>query len=82
MQIFVKTLKESIPLDTKSSDLIKRIKQLIQDTTNIPVNEQQLSFGSILLDDENRLSDYSIQHESTIHLVIEIFDSVTYIYPV
>ena len=70
MLIFVKTLKgESIPLDVNLKDSVSHIKELIQVATTIPATEQSCSFGAVLLEDTRLLSDYIIQHESTIHLV-------------
>lgn len=71
MQIFVKTADgTTITLEVEASDSTENIKAKIQDKTSIPPEEQELYFGTVLLEDGRTLSDYNIQKEATIHLVI------------
>lgn len=76
MQLFVNTPLASpnhlLTLELEPSDTIETVKTKIQESIQIPVDRQVLSFGGVILDDGRSLSDYNIRREDSIDLLFSL----------
>ena len=73
MQVFVKTLVgKTIALEVEPGETIASLKSKLADKGGVPAEKQRLVFQSKQLDDERTVSDYGIQKESTLHLLLRL----------
>ena len=72
-QVFVKTLTgKTITLNVDQNDTVGLFKVFVQFKEGIPPAQQRLIFSGTQLEDNRTFSDYNIQKENTLHLVLRL----------
>ena len=59
-------------MDVNPTDTVQHLKNQLQDREAIPQEQQRLIFAGKQLDDNRQLSDYNMQKDATIHLVLRL----------
>ena len=73
MMVFLKTLTgQTITVKVTPRDTVADVKERIFEQEGIPVDRQRIIFVGQMLNDNHRLLDYRIEHESAVHLVFRL----------
>eukprot|EP00607_Mallomonas_marina_P002834 CAMPEP_0182427732 /NCGR_PEP_ID=MMETSP1167-20130531/19035_1 /TAXON_ID=2988 /ORGANISM="Mallomonas Sp, Strain CCMP3275" /LENGTH=131 /DNA_ID=CAMNT_0024610173 /DNA_START=385 /DNA_END=780 /DNA_ORIENTATION=+ len=73
MQVFVKTLTgKTITVDCEPDESVESLKAKIQEKEGVAPDQQRIIFGGKQLDALKSLSDYDIDDDSTLHLVLRL----------
>lgn len=72
-QIFVRNVTgKTITITVTNTMPVTALKELVQEKTNIFVENQRLIYGGKQLEDDKVISDYNIVAEATLHLVFRL----------
>ena len=72
-KIYIKSLTGTTTIvKVEPSDSIKYLKYIIQLKNEIPANQLKLIFAGKELEDKRTISDYNIQKEYTLHIILRL----------
>lgn len=73
MQLNVKTLTgKTITVEVEPDESIESLKNKIMEKEGIPPDQQRIIFGGKQLDALKSVSDYDLDDDSTLHLVLRL----------
>jgi hypothetical protein len=65
---------DTISINVQDTDTIHMVKSKIQETERVPPDQQHLTFAELRLEDQHTLAYYSIKDNSTLHMIMIIWD--------
>jgi len=72
MQIFVKTLTNTVTLDVSADTQVNQLKASVENVSFIPAECQRLTFGSSTLIGSRTLGDCGIASADTVELLLDV----------
>ncbi|KAM3146746.1 hypothetical protein pb186bvf_001276 [Paramecium bursaria] len=80
MNISIKTLTGNIiPIEVNQADTILIVKTKIQEKEGYSPDQQNLIFNGIMLENQKTVSDYKIENESILHIVLRLRNKEIYV---
>ncbi|KAM3146788.1 hypothetical protein pb186bvf_001318 [Paramecium bursaria] len=80
MNISIKTLTGNIiPIEVNQADTILIVKTKIQEKEGYSPDQQNLIFNGIMLENQKTVSDYNIENESILHIVLRLRNKEIYV---
>lgn len=67
----------TLEFEVEPFSTLGQLKERIQDSTGIPIDQQRLLYAEKQLEGDRTFSDYYIQNEATVHLVLRLQETTT-----